>query len=106
MSLIKVDGVSKMYRTSEIETLALENVNFTIDEGEFVSVMGPSGCGKSTLLNIIGLLDRPSKGKVEIAGCQLEGMSDRQLAAFRNFHIGFIFQSFHLIQSLSVSDNV
>ena len=85
MSLIKVDGVSKLYRTSEIETMALENVNFTIEKGEFVSVMGPSGCGKSTLLNIVGLLDRPSSGKVDI---------------------GFIFQSFHLIQSLSVSDNV
>lgn len=106
MALIKVNNVSKLYRTSKIETLALDNVSFTIDKGEFVSIMGPSGCGKSTLLNIVGLLDRPSSGTVEIAGHTIEGMNDRTLAAFRNSSIGFIFQNFHLIPSLSVSDNV
>lgn len=104
--MIKVNGVSKLYRTSKIETMALDNVNFTIDKGEFVSVMGPSGCGKSTLLNIVGLLDRPTSGTVEIAGKTIEGMGDSALAAFRNASIGFIFQNFHLIPSLSVRDNV
>jgi len=106
MSIIKVNGVGKLYRTKEIETVALENVNFSIEKGEFVSVMGPSGCGKSTLLNIIGLLDKPTSGSVEVAGTTTEGMSDATLAAFRNANIGFIFQSFHLIPSLSVADNV
>ena len=106
MSIIKVDRVSKLYRTSEIETLALENVNFTIDKGEFVSVMGPSGCGKSTLLNIVGLLDKPTQGTVEIAGTDPTGLRDSKLAAFRNANIGFIFQNFHLIPSLNVADNV
>lgn len=104
--MIKVNGVSKLYRTSKIETMALDNVNFTIDKGEFVSVMGPSGCGKSTLLNIVGLLDRPTSGTVEIAGKTIEGMGDSALAAFRNASIGFIFQNFHLIPSLSMRDNV
>lgn len=106
MSLIKVDGVTKRYRTSEIETIALENVNFTVEKGEFVSVMGPSGCGKSTLLNIVGLLDTPSEGRVMINDTEVAGMSDKELAMFRNKNIGFIFQSFHLIPSLNVADNV
>lgn len=106
MSLIKVNSVSKLYRTSKIETMALDNVNFSIEKGEFVSIMGPSGCGKSTLLNIVGLLDRPTSGSVEIAGKTAQGMGDRALAAFRNSSIGFIFQNFHLIPSLSVADNV
>ena len=86
--------------------MALDNVNFSIEKGEFVSIMGPSGCGKSTLLNIVGLLDRPTSGTVEIAGKTAQGMGDRALAAFRNSSIGFIFQNFHLIPSLSVADNV
>lgn len=106
MSIIKVNEVGKLYRTKEIETTALENVNFTIEKGEFVSIMGPSGCGKSTLLNIVGLLDKPTTGTVEVAGTTTEGMKDATLAAFRNANIGFIFQSFHLIPSLSVADNV
>ena len=99
MSIIKVNGVGKLYRTKEIETTALENVNFTIEKGEFVSIMGPSGCGKSTLLNIVGLLDKPTTGTVEVAGTTTEGMKDATLAAFRN-------ANFHLIPSLSVADNV
>ena len=96
----------KIYRTNEIETLALENVNLDVAKGEFVSIMGPSGCGKSTLLNIMGLLDAPSSGKIEINGTSVESMKDKELAAFRNKTLGFVFQSFHLINSLNVIDNV
>lgn len=98
--------IGKVFRTSEIETVALDNVNINIGKGEFVAVMGPSGCGKSTLLNIIGMLDKPTSGTVTIAGTSGEGMSDSEMAAFRNRTIGFVFQSFHLIQSLNVIDNV
>lgn len=106
MALITVRELSKLYRTSEIETQALENVNFDIEKGEFVSIMGPSGCGKSTLLNIIGLLDRPTTGSVEIDGVRIDSLSDSKMAEFRNHKIGFIFQNFHLIPSLTVADNV
>lgn len=104
--MIQLTSISKIYRTSEIETLALENVNLTIGDGEFVSIMGPSGCGKSTLLNIIGLLDSPTTGTVKINEVQTNAMTDKELAAFRNRQLGFIFQSFHLINSLNVLDNV
>ncbi|MBM6670799.1 ABC transporter ATP-binding protein [Phocaeicola coprophilus] len=104
--MITVKDLSKVYRTDEIETLALENVNLDIREGEFVSVMGPSGCGKSTLLNMLGLLDAPTTGSIEIDGQKTGGMKDKQLAAFRNRTLGFVFQSFHLIPTLSVLDNV
>ncbi|MDE7438058.1 MAG: ABC transporter ATP-binding protein [Muribaculaceae bacterium] len=106
MSIITLEGVEKIYRTKEIETIALENVNLEIEKGEFVSVMGPSGCGKSTLLNIIGLLDTASKGKVVIMDTETEKLGDVALSHFRNANIGFVFQSFHLIPSLNVSDNV
>ena len=106
MAMIKLTGINKIYRTNEIETLALENVNLDVAKGEFVSIMGPSGCGKSTLLNIMGLLDAPSSGKIEINGTSLESMKDKELAAFRNKTLGFVFQSFHLINSLNVIDNV
>ncbi len=104
--MIKLTGINKIYRTNEIETLALENVNITVDKGEFVSIMGPSGCGKSTLLNIIGLLDKPTSGQIEIDGTVIGRMSDKKLSAFRNKELGFVFQSFHLINSLNVIDNV
>jgi putative ABC transport system ATP-binding protein len=104
--MIKLTGINKIYRTNEIETVALENVNLEVDKGEFLSIMGPSGCGKSTLLNIIGLLDAPSSGIIEIDGTRTESMKDKQLAAFRNKKLGFVFQSFHLINSLNVIDNV
>lgn len=104
--MITVKDLSKVYRTDEIETLALENVNLDIREGEFVSIMGPSGCGKSTLLNMLGLLDAPTTGSIEIDGQKTGGMRDKQLAAFRNRTLGFVFQSFHLIPTLSVLDNV
>ena len=106
MAMIKLTGINKIYRTNEIETLALENVNLDVAKGEFVSIMGPSGCGKSTLLNIMGLLDAPSSGKIEINGTYVESMKDKELAAFRNKTLGFVFQSFHLINSLNVIDNV
>jgi putative ABC transport system ATP-binding protein len=106
MDVIKLEGVEKIYRTKEIETVALENVNLTVEEGEFVSVMGPSGCGKSTLLNLIGLLDNPTKGTVDLLGSSTAGMKDSGMSEFRNRNIGFVFQSFHLIPSLNVADNV
>ena len=106
MEIIKLTKVDKVYRTKEIETQALENVNLTVQKGEFVSIMGPSGCGKSTLLNIMGLLDLPTSGRVEINGVDTAGMDDKRLAAFRNAQLGFVFQSFHLINSLNVIDNV
>ena len=106
MNAIELKEINKIYRTDEIETLALENVNLTIEKGEFVSVMGPSGCGKSTLLNIVGLLDEPTSGSVIIDNTTIGKMSDSKLAAFRNSKLGFVFQSFHLINSLNVLDNV
>ncbi len=104
--MITLKEINKTYRTDEIETVALENVNLEVEKGEFLSIMGPSGCGKSTLLNIMGLLDLPTSGTIEIEGIQTEGMKDKALAAFRNQKLGFVFQSFHLINSLNVIDNV
>lgn len=104
--MITLDNISKVYRAKEIETQALDNVNLQIADGEFVSIMGPSGCGKSTLLNIMGLLDRPTTGTVTIDGRSADGLRDTALAHFRNEMLGFVFQSFHLINSLSVLDNV
>lgn len=104
--MIQLNNIEKVYTTKMIETLALNNINLSIQEGEFVSIMGPSGCGKSTLLNIMGLLDDPSNGEVKIKGEIFDKYSDKQLARFRNQTIGFIFQSYHLINDLSVIDNV
>ena len=106
MAIIELERVSKVYRTKEIETTALENVNLRVEQGEFISIMGPSGCGKSTLLNITGLLDRPTAGTVRLLGTDCGAMPDTALSRFRNRNIGFVFQSFHLIPSLSVGDNV
>ena len=105
-TIIKLEGINKIYRTDEVETQALENVNLQVNKGEFLSIMGPSGCGKSTLLNIMGLLDAPTSGSVLIDGTATEKLSDKALAAFRNEKLGFVFQSFHLINSLNVIDNV
>lgn len=106
MPIITLEGVEKVYRTNEIETVALENVNLSIEKGEFVSIMGPSGCGKSTLLNIIGLLDKATKGSVRLLDRDVTNLGDNALSHFRNANIGFVFQSFHLIPSLNVMDNV
>jgi putative ABC transport system ATP-binding protein len=104
--MISLEGVSKVYRTDRIETLALDGISLTLRAGEFVSIMGPSGCGKSTLLNLIGLLDEPSTGRVLLDGVPVAAYKDRQVARLRNEKIGFIFQSFHLIADLTVLDNV
>ena len=104
--MIRLQNIEKVYRTSTVETLALNKVSLDIAKGEFLSIMGPSGCGKSTLLNIMGLLDEPSKGDVKIDEQTTINLNDKQLAQFRNKKIGFIFQSYHLINDLQVLDNV
>lgn len=104
--MIRLDNIEKVYRTTRVETVALMNVNLEVKEGEFISIMGPSGCGKSTLLNLIGLLDAPTKGQLFINGKEVTSYKDKYLANLRNQEIGFIFQSFHLVNDLSVLDNV
>ncbi|MDE2810989.1 MAG: ABC transporter ATP-binding protein [Gemmatimonadota bacterium] len=104
--MIKLESIEKVYRTEQVETLALSNINFAVDEGEFISVMGPSGSGKSTLLNVIGLLDEPTGGDLSLNGRHINSYADRYLARIRNEEVGFIFQSFHLIADLNVVDNV
>ena len=106
MEIIKLEGITKVYRTTEVETTALENVNLTVRKGEFLSITGPSGCGKSTLLNLMGLLDLPDQGKILINETETTQMKDGEMAEFRNKMLGFVFQSFHLINSLNVLDNV
>jgi putative ABC transport system ATP-binding protein len=104
--MIRLQNIEKVYHTDTVETLAVNDISLSINKGEFLSVMGPSGCGKSTLLNIIGLLDKPTKGNIQIDGQSTEKLSDKQLAQFRNKKLGFIFQSYHLINDLKVADNV
>lgn len=104
--MIELRGIEKVYRTEQVETLALSNINFKVDEGEFISVMGPSGSGKSTLLNVIGLLDEPTAGDLSLNGRPIHSYADRYLARIRNEEVGFIFQTFHLIADLNVVDNV
>jgi putative ABC transport system ATP-binding protein len=104
--MIRLQNIEKVYRTDTVETLAINSINLNIAKGEFLSVMGPSGCGKSTLLNIMGLLDDPSKGSISINDQDVSQFSDQRLAKFRNEKLGFIFQSYHLINDLRVLDNV
>jgi putative ABC transport system ATP-binding protein len=104
--MIRLQNIEKVYRTSTVETLALSSINLDVARGEFLSIMGPSGCGKSTLLNIMGLLDAPSKGHIKIDDQKTDHLSDKALAQFRNKKLGFIFQSYHLINDLPVLDNV
>ena len=104
--MLKLDHVSKVYRTSEVETQALGEVSLQIAGGEFVAIMGPSGCGKSTLLNVLGLLDSPSAGAYWFFGEDVARYSERQLTQLRRERIGFVFQSFNLIDDLSVAENV
>lgn len=104
--MIRLKNIEKVYRTATVETLAINGINLDIAKGEFLSIMGPSGCGKSTLLNIMGLLDEPSKGDIKIDDQDIRSFSDKKLAHFRNEKLGFIFQSYHLINDLQVLDNV
>jgi putative ABC transport system ATP-binding protein len=104
--MIKITNLKKIYTTEEVETTALNNVNFEVLEGEFVAIMGPSGCGKSTLLNILGLLDNPTEGEYTFLDQKVSGYSERQRADLRKENIGFVFQSFNLIDELTVFENV
>ncbi len=104
--MLKLVDVTKRYATSEIETLALRQVGLEINQGEFVAIMGPSGCGKSTLLNILGLLDSPSGGRFFFLGEEISCASERRLTLLRRAHVGFVFQSFNLIDDLTVEENV
>lgn len=104
--MIQIDNISKIFRTSEIETVALNHVNLDIKEGEFVAIMGPSGCGKSTLLNILGLLDNPTEGSYRIMGEEVGNLKEKQRTQMRKGRIGFVFQSFNLIDELNVYENV
>tara|TARA_R110001592_G_scaffold44647_2_gene143440 strand:- start:346 stop:1029 length:684 start_codon:yes stop_codon:yes gene_type:complete len=104
--LIKTEGLAKLFRTDEVETTALDAINLEISEGEFTSIMGPSGCGKSTLLNILGLIDNPDGGKYWFLGEEVANYSERQRAILRKENIGFVFQSFNLIDELNVYENV
>jgi putative ABC transport system ATP-binding protein len=104
--MITTENLSKAYRTDEVETMALNNVSVHIASGEFVSIMGPSGCGKSTFLNILGLLDSPTEGSYQFNGTEVATLSERQRAQLRKGNIGFVFQSFNLIDELTVYENV
>ncbi len=104
--MIKVTNLCKIFRTEEIETTALNNVSFEINEGEFVAIMGPSGCGKSTLLNILGLLDNPTEGSYELLGKEMSKQKESERTKFRKGKLGFVFQSFNLIDELNVFENV
>jgi putative ABC transport system ATP-binding protein len=104
--MLKLVSLSKTYRTSEIETVALRQINLDIGQGEFLAIMGPSGCGKSTLLNILGLLDSPTEGEFFFLGEEIARASERKLTLLRRAHIGFVFQSFNLIDELTVAENV
>jgi putative ABC transport system ATP-binding protein len=104
--MIKTEKLSKIFRTDEVETTALDEVSFRVKPGEFVAIMGPSGCGKSTLLNILGLLDNPSGGSYMFNDKEVASLSERQRAKLRKKNIGFVFQSFNLIDELNVHENV
>jgi putative ABC transport system ATP-binding protein len=104
--MIKTRNLKKIYTTEEVETSALDNINFEVKPGEFVSIMGPSGCGKSTLLNVIGMLDNPSDGQYFFLDQEISKYTERQRANLRKHNIGFVFQSFNLIDELTVFENV
>ena len=104
--MIKIENLVKVFRTDEVETYALNGVNIQVKEGEFVAVMGPSGCGKSTLLNIIGLLDNPTEGSYHFNGTEVAKLKEKDRTKFRKGNIGFVFQSFNLIDEMNVFENV
>lgn len=105
-ALIKLTGISRYFRTDEVETAALHDVNLTINEQDFLAIMGPSGCGKSTLMNVLGLLDRVSDGSYELMGKETTSLGEVSLAELRREHIGFVFQNFNLIDDLTIAQNV
>ena len=104
--MIKVQNLSKTFRTEEVETIALDKVSFVVKDGEFVAIMGPSGCGKSTLLNILGLLDNPTSGQYWLGDKEVSGLHENERTAIRKGQIGFVFQSFNLIDELNVEENI
>ncbi len=104
--MIQLQNLSRIYKTSEIETIALDNINFSVNEGEYVAIMGPSGCGKSTLLNVIGLLDNPTSGSYRLMGQEVGTLKERDRTRLRKGTIGFVFQSFNLIDELTVRENI
>ena len=104
--MIEINNLSKVFRTSEVETVALNQVNLQVEEGEFVAIMGPSGCGKSTLLNILGLLDNPTSGSYKLLGQEVADLHEKDRTRVRKGKIGFVFQSFNLIDELNVFENV
>ena len=104
--MIKVQDLSKTFRTEEVETIALDKVSFEVKDGEFVAIMGPSGCGKSTLLNILGLLDNPTSGQYWLGDKEVSGLHENERTAIRKGQIGFVFQSFNLIDELNVEENI
>ena len=104
--MIRTENITRIFRTEEVETVALNGVSIEVNDGEFVAVMGPSGCGKSTLLNILGLLDSPTEGKYWLGEEEVGHLKERERTAYRKGHIGFVFQSFNLIDELTVEENV
>ena len=104
--MVKTKNLKKVYTTEEVETTALNNINLEVYEGEYVAIMGPSGCGKSTLLNVLGMIDNPTAGEYVFLGKEVSGYSERKRAGLRKNNIGFVFQSFNLIDELTVSENV
>ena len=104
--MIQIENLSKVFRTSEVETIALNHVSMEVKEGEFVAIMGPSGCGKSTLLNILGLLDNPTEGSYKLIDKEVAGLKEKERTQLRKGVIGFVFQSFNLIDELNVFENV
>ncbi|MCC2979806.1 ABC transporter ATP-binding protein [Sphingomonas sp. IC4-52] len=104
--MLRMRDLMRLYRTDSVETVALDGIDLDIAAGEFVAIMGPSGCGKSTLLNVVGLLDSPTSGSYVFDGTEVAGLGEAKLAEFRKAHIGFIFQSFNLVDELTVRDNI
>ncbi|KAF7767757.1 macrolide transport system ATP-binding/permease protein [Pseudoalteromonas citrea] len=104
--MIKLTNLNRVFRTQDVETTALNDINLTVEQGEFVAIMGPSGCGKSTLLSILGMLDSPSSGNFDFDGTDIAGYSEKQLSQLRKASIGFVFQSFNLIDELTVFENI